>query len=554
MPSPLSAFVCSSKMKIRRISPGFSVIEILVVSALSAAAVYFFRDSLGNIFKLSQKVSDDSTVTQIRNDIRLRFDCRETMLAAQSAGGTYIPVKSKTAQIIQVPAGSTHTVMTGLELRASLASHTPAPSHKEVRVEYKKPTDADWKQLFAGIPLVCKNLPPAAYAGCPLEAVTQPDGKLLFLISNGPGPWSAFNPFSILRLNADYTVDTGFGPGTYPGYVEYISPPVIGVGKGTIRVQPWDGKIVVGGSDGGQNLMLVRYLSDGSKDTSFGTGGQAAFNVRTALGWAGGSVPGPQDIVFQPDHRILVTTGINFMGVSKPLVLRLNENGTPDTGFGTGGASAPGPDGYMYRSIALDSGGNLTILGKYGYNELFRYLPTGAFDTTFGTGGQQFLWSDGEGHIDPAGHAHLHQLARLPSGKFVAAGRYHSNFVSVRANSDGTIDSTYGTGGELVLPVAETIGLRQFLLPDGRTVVVGAYVPGAFATTRAFAATRFTASGAVDTSFGASGLASGPLATSYGDISWGSTIDSFGNTITTGCRASGTFPLIIYSPDGVLQP
>ena len=100
----------------------------------------------------------------------------------------------------------------------------------------------------------------------------QPDGKIVAACGlDGP------RSFGVARYEGDGTLDAGFGDG---GKVRTRFPG--GAAAHAVVVQP-DGKIVVGGSNGG-DFALARYTTDGTLDAGFGRGG----TVTTPLGeaWA----------------------------------------------------------------------------------------------------------------------------------------------------------------------------------------------------------------------------------------------------------------------------
>ena len=94
-----------------------------------------------------------------------------------------------------------------------------------------------------------------------------------------------------------------------------------------------DGKIVAGGDTqtaSGYDAAVVRYNSDGSLDTAFGTGGK----VKEDSGrddFGGG-------VAVQTDGRIVFGTFTSQQdGLSVFQLFRYNANGTRDQSFGTGG-------------------------------------------------------------------------------------------------------------------------------------------------------------------------------------------------------------------------
>lgn len=156
-----------------------------------------------------------------------------------------------------------------------------------------------------------------------------------------------------------------------------------------LALQP-DGKILLVGSRSGR-LAIVRYRSDGSLDLSFGGGdGKAEFS-----GLLGGALVEGWDIAVRPDGRIMVVgeTG------SDMLLMRLLTNGAPDDSFGADGVVLVGstkgyrvalrPDGKMVVAGTEDAtpfvarflaGGQLdTTFGVGGYRALTgrTWIPTG---------------------------------------------------------------------------------------------------------------------------------------------------------------------------------
>src|SRR5215472_11312168 len=95
-----------------------------------------------------------------------------------------------------------------------------------------------------------------------------------------------------------------------------------------------DGKIVVAGSvANAQNFQqggLLRYTSNGVLDSGFGTGGKVLMAVGTTNAGAAFAV------AIQPDGKIVTAApdGIQLT------VFRFNTNGTVDSTFGTGGSVA----------------------------------------------------------------------------------------------------------------------------------------------------------------------------------------------------------------------
>ena len=135
-----------------------------------------------------------------------------------------------------------------------------------------------------------------------------------------------------------------------------------------------DGKIIVA-ADVGQRLSLVRYNTNGSIDTTFGTGGQ----VLTIGGGRFGSDADSIHLIVQSDGKILV--------INRSIMLRYNTNGTLDRSFGGIGA---GLTSWTFPAeVAIQqSDGKIIIAGGYTGFELARFNTDGTTDTTFDTDGE----------------------------------------------------------------------------------------------------------------------------------------------------------------------
>ncbi|HNL77273.1 MAG TPA: DUF4347 domain-containing protein, partial [Accumulibacter sp.] len=154
-------------------------------------------------------------------------------------------------------------------------------------------------------------------------------------------------------------------------------------------VQP-DGKVLVAGYalvDSTYNFALLRYNTDGTLDTSFGSGGK----VTTAIGASSDS---GNSVAIQTDGKILVA-GNTWNGNSNDFgLVRYNTDGSLDTSFGTGGkvTTAVGAGDDFASSVYVQTDGKIVVAGttvisgNYDF-ALVRYNANGSLDASFGTGG-----------------------------------------------------------------------------------------------------------------------------------------------------------------------
>ncbi|MEJ7701193.1 MAG: delta-60 repeat domain-containing protein [Pyrinomonadaceae bacterium] len=155
-----------------------------------------------------------------------------------------------------------------------------------------------------------------------------------------------------------------------------------------------DGKLVAAGTTY-SDFALARYNSNGTLDTTFGTGGK----ITTDFGDFGNYVYA-SDVVIQPDGKIVAAGGSrsdDFEDDSGVFALaRYNADGTLDATFGSGGKVITdfGYPGYVpgLSGLALQADGKIVAAGTVRpFNEdfaLVRYNTNGTLDTTFGAGGK----------------------------------------------------------------------------------------------------------------------------------------------------------------------
>jgi uncharacterized delta-60 repeat protein len=314
--------------------------------------------------------------------------------------------------------------------------------------------------------------------------VIQPDGKTVVA-----GTAKVFEPGSgevaLARYNPDGSLDPSFGTG---GQVVTTGN---GLSTGGLALQA-DGKIVVvaqGSNSTGTQMLLIRYLPDGSLDSGFGTAGEVTLNN------AGGS-----SIVILPDGKI-VAAGINAVNTTANLtetVARFNPDGSLDSGFGTGGMVGLNSGGAS-SGLALQADGK--ILVAFG-SEVARLNADGSLDSLFGNSGEATVGFGVSGGP-----------AVQPDGRIVVVGNtgtYLDFAIAVgRLNTNGTLDATFGAGGSVSTGLGPgTNGLQAFgvaIQPDGRIVVAGNTGGGYPLGYTSFELIRYNPNGSLDGSFGTGG-------------------------------------------------
>ena len=177
-----------------------------------------------------------------------------------------------------------------------------------------------------------------------------------------------------------------------------------------------NGDIVVVGttsnpaSTQGTNFAVARYLPNGTLDTSFaGTG-----KVSTDFFGANDSASG---VAIQPNGNIVVVGTATNGTVTEFALARYLPNGTLDPSFGDNGKVANSFLGAsdVGAGLAIQSNGQIVVVGNDGgggHCVLARYNSNGSLDTSFGTGG----------YVSVSNPALAVALALQADGKIVVAG------------------------------------------------------------------------------------------------------------------------------------
>jgi uncharacterized delta-60 repeat protein len=273
-----------------------------------------------------------------------------------------------------------------------------------------------------------------------------------------------------------------------------------------------DGKIVVTGGSSNGNLVLARYNSDGSPDSSFAGGGIGVTDFVGPSASASG-------VVIQTDGKIVVGGTIDTGTGDQYLVARFTSDGSLDATFDGDGSQETDMGGGSGNSLALQSDGKIVLTGSTGSAGfgVVRHTSDGTLDDTFsGDGIQTTELVDGDDEAKA--------VAIQSDGRIVVAGTASSQsltrgFALARYNSDGTLDNTFSGDGTQVTGADSTSGLMGNALAlqsDGKIVVAGATTAGGIFK---FALARYTAAGVLDNTFSGDGLqttAFDPYAIGYG--------------------------------------
>jgi len=327
----------------------------------------------------------------------------------------------------------------------------------------------------------------------------------------------------VLRLNSNGTLDTNFG--TQGQTIVAFD----GGGNNTdvassVLLQP-NGRIVVcgqasgDGSANGNDFGVVRLTAAGAPDTQFSGDGKAT------VGFDLGPVGSRNDVAvrcsLQADGKIVAAGQAQTdVSTARMAVARLNTDGSRDTGFNGAGTATVDfgpayPTSIAFSVKSLANGDTLLIGGATGTPPQLAWAfarldASGQLDTTFGNAGIALIDS---GFPSYQPYEALDAVV-LPDNSFVAVGIMgllpditNLDFGIFKFTANGALDTSFGNGGGQIVPFdlggsMQDLAVKVLQDSQGRYLVVGFSGDAiSFTTTMV----RLRADGSFDPSFGVGG-------------------------------------------------
>ena len=373
------------------------------------------------------------------------------------------------------------------------------PNYSQVFTLVRYNTDGTLDSTFGSKGVVTTTFAKSDYGSTVNSIVVQPtNGKIVA----GGVDYDGYNynlglyesEFVLARYNTNGSLDSTFGKG---GKVTTsFSSPDGQAGINTVLLRS-DGEIVAVGladqdSMVAQYVALALYKSNGALDTSFGSSGtvlDTSLDTSTSYTNPGGGTTtvynyfSPSGGTLESDNSILVAgtyvteTVVTTSSGSKSwatteqdlALVHYLANGKRDLSFGTNGiaitpitpagvttSNATGSSVLVQPNGAIVEVGTAT--GANGYTDFVvaRYNANGTLDSSFGSGVGYTLFD-----LGAAGQGD--SVVLQPNGQIVAAGLVVTGrdphglatcgFATVRLNTDGSLDSTFGAGGAVVTQV-----------------------------------------------------------------------------------------------------
>lgn len=240
--------------------------------------------------------------------------------------------------------------------------------------------------------------------------VVQSDGKIVIAgpIEHDPsatGDAARDTDIAVARFDATGQLDRTFGTDgitrldlstgiTIPNPTPDSPPIARGDTVWGLTLLPGDNLLAIGGklADGtGRNdidYAVVKLTSNGVRDTTFGTNGLVTLDIGTG-------VDNPRTAIVQPDGKIVVSGHTSDAGVITTVLFRLLPNGQFDASFGRNGVVHVALLAFVAEAYDVALQGQHLVIAGYGRDTSTgtvdiisaRFLPDGTWDRSYGSGG-----------------------------------------------------------------------------------------------------------------------------------------------------------------------
>jgi uncharacterized delta-60 repeat protein len=327
----------------------------------------------------------------------------------------------------------------------------------------------------------------------PTSIAQQTDGNLV-VVGSFTNEGHRFP--SIVRYLPDGTMDTTFGDN---GLLTYSVPEYENEYYEKVLLQS-DGKILAGGSfyNSGHFYAIQRFLSDGSIDNSFGINGEARVFPENFQGG---------NMILQNDDSVLVTGFFLNNGIYRPMLRRILPDGALDLNFGNNGTVMIDLDPSLQfdSKIALTNDGKIMVIvnNVIGNNStikmLFRFNSNGVLDTSFGNNGKVTITIDEK--------YHALNMAVYNDGKIAVYSQYLDSQSSTLHNiysrylSNGDLDTSFGNNGYINPDIDNLWAIKILVQDNQRLLVYGHLITNFEEGGGTLYMARYKLGGSVDSSF-----------------------------------------------------
>ena len=300
--------------------------------------------------------------------------------------------------------------------------------------------------------------------------------------------------FGIIRYNINGSIDTTFGingkalfdvsNGIPLNYNDYVSKVLLTA----------SGKILITGQKNNALFAIIRLNSDGTLDTTYGVNGSTTFSL------GGSSIA--NSAIMQTDGKVVIVGENSGSSSSDFAIARINADGTLDLDFSNDGKTTVNFGTYdNAKCVTIDNDGKILVGGSNGSTTacMVRLNSDGNIDNTFGTLGKVIF------DLPSINGEVFGGINVQPDNKITISGEAGNDFLLVRYNQNGQIETTFGTNGFYKIDIdnnSEDNFNSMFIQQDGKIILSGETSTGG---NYYFTLVRCNVDGTFDTSFSSDG-------------------------------------------------
>ena len=304
--------------------------------------------------------------------------------------------------------------------------------------------------------------------------------------------------FIILTANAQSgSIDESFGNrGTIFTNMEMTLSYNIGLNMLVLE----NNKIIIAGAHSYDTIFLIGYNEDGTLDKAFGNNGI----VKTYI-YGINKVSG---ICLGTDNKILVAYTNSWSSGPKPVLIKYNLNGIIDKNYGIKmpNYSSPTNQAVFTKDGKIIFGGRIDNLKTYSDFWFIKLNNDGTIDNSFGKNGTLIIDLGDSISEQFSRMIVLDNDKILACGTTISKnGRYSSSTI-LKMNNNGSIDNTFGIKGKVLNDfnynyVVNNYGYNIHSQPNGKIILIGAF-KDEFSDGNNFFTIRYNSNGSIDSTFG----------------------------------------------------
>ena len=330
------------------------------------------------------------------------------------------------------------------------------------------------------------------------DIVTLPNGKMVFCGTTGI---TGNLEMCVGRMNEDGSLDLTFGTNGYFIYQNSAGSDF----AYDMEVLP-NGNILVAGAisitAANPKFSLLCLRPDGTLESSFGDGGVFSIDIASSEDYARKILLTPTNIILAGNSKVPGFT-YNCLAVAS-----CDYNGLLDNAFGVNGFNVLNNGGNITAySATIGSTGDLILVGdsyisnNYNPNPMVaKFNGAGQIMTTFGTAG---VWTN----MSMFGHFYD---VDLNNSQLILSGNSGSGATDLllesRTESAAILNTNFGVNGQTVINLNTSDTYYEVIFQtDGKILACGTTGSGGIGAARDFIVSRFNSNGTIDSSWGTNG-------------------------------------------------